>query len=89
MNVIVFYVAAVIAIITTVLVITRKNATHALLYLAVSLGLVGTQMISMGLLGEVMMRTYYESQDKRPLPFRFGYYDKKNQNHLIIMRRKK
>jgi NADH-quinone oxidoreductase subunit J len=36
-NVIVFYVAAVIAIISTVLVITRKNATHALLYLAVSL----------------------------------------------------
>jgi NADH-quinone oxidoreductase subunit J len=36
-NVIVFYVAAVIAIIATVLVITRKNATHALLYLAVSL----------------------------------------------------
>ena len=23
-------------------------------------------MLSMGLLGEVMMRTYYESQDKRP-----------------------
>jgi glycosyltransferase involved in cell wall biosynthesis len=36
------------------------------LYLSVGLGLVGTQMLSMGLLGEVMMRTYYESQDKRP-----------------------
>ena len=36
------------------------------LYLSVALGLVGTQMLSMGLLGEVMMRTYYESQDKRP-----------------------
>jgi glycosyltransferase involved in cell wall biosynthesis len=36
------------------------------LYLSVMLGLVGTQMLSMGLLGEVMMRTYYESQDKRP-----------------------
>jgi hypothetical protein len=34
-------------------------------------------------------RTEFESQDKRELPFRFGYYDKKNQNHLIIMRRKK
>jgi hypothetical protein len=34
-------------------------------------------------------RTEFESQDKRDLPFRFGYYDKKNQNHLIIMRRKK
>lgn len=39
---------------------------NPLLYLAVALGLVGTQMLSMGLLGEVMMRTYYESQDKRP-----------------------
>jgi glycosyltransferase involved in cell wall biosynthesis len=36
------------------------------LYLTVGLGLVGTQMLSMGLLGEVVMRTYYESQDKRP-----------------------
>jgi glycosyltransferase involved in cell wall biosynthesis len=36
------------------------------LYLSVMLGLVGTQMLSLGLLGEVMMRTYYESQDKRP-----------------------
>ena len=36
------------------------------LYLSVMLGLVGTQMLSMGLLGEVMMRTYFESQDKRP-----------------------
>lgn len=36
------------------------------LYLSVGLGLVGTQMLSMGLLGEVMMRTYFESQDKRP-----------------------
>jgi glycosyltransferase involved in cell wall biosynthesis len=36
------------------------------LYLSVMLGLVGMQMLSMGLLGEVMMRTYYESQDKRP-----------------------
>ncbi len=37
MNVIVFYVAAAIAILTTVLVITRKNAVQALLYLALSL----------------------------------------------------
>ena len=34
-------------------------------------------------------RTEFESQPKRELPFRFGYYDKKNANHLIIMRRKK
>jgi glycosyltransferase involved in cell wall biosynthesis len=39
---------------------------NPLLYLSVGLGLVGTQMLSMGLLGEVMVRTYYESQDKRP-----------------------
>ncbi len=37
MNVIAFYIAAAIAIITTLLVITRKNAVQALLYLAVSL----------------------------------------------------
>lgn len=37
MNVIAFYIAAAIAISTTVLVITRKNAVEALLYLAISL----------------------------------------------------
>ena len=37
MNVIAFYVAAAIAVVTTVLVITRKNAVQALLYLAISL----------------------------------------------------
>jgi len=37
MNVTVFYIAAAIAIITTCLVITRKNAVLALLYLAISL----------------------------------------------------
>ena len=31
----------------------------------------------------------FAAQEKRELGFRFGYYDKKNQNHLIIMRRKK
>jgi glycosyltransferase involved in cell wall biosynthesis len=35
-----------------------------LLMLAVLLILVGVQMIGMGLLGEMVMRTYYESQDK-------------------------
>ena len=39
---------------------------NPLLYLSIMLGLVGTQMLSLGLLGEVMMRTYFESQDKRP-----------------------
>jgi hypothetical protein len=33
-------------------------------------------------------RAEFASEPKRDLPFRFGYYDKKNQNHLIIMRRK-
>ncbi len=33
--------------------------------LAVLLILVGVQMIGMGLLGEMVMRTYYESQDKQ------------------------
>lgn len=37
MNEIAFYIAAAIAIVTTLLVITRKNAVQALLYLAVSL----------------------------------------------------
>jgi NADH-quinone oxidoreductase subunit J len=37
MNVIAFYIAAAIAIVTTLLVITRKNAVQALLYLALSL----------------------------------------------------
>jgi NADH-quinone oxidoreductase subunit J len=36
-NLIAFYIAAVIAIVATVLVITLKSAVHALLYLAVSL----------------------------------------------------
>jgi hypothetical protein len=34
-------------------------------------------------------RVEFESEPKRELPFRFGYYDKHNANHLIIMRRKK
>ncbi|HEX3765155.1 MAG TPA: hypothetical protein VHW23_40945 [Kofleriaceae bacterium] len=34
-------------------------------------------------------RVEFESEPKRDLAFRFGYYDKHNANHLIIMRRKK
>lgn len=37
MNAITFYIAAVIAVVTSLLVITRKSAVHALLYLALSL----------------------------------------------------
>lgn len=33
-------------------------------------------------------RTEFESEPTRELPFRFGYYDKKNQNHLIIIKKK-
>jgi hypothetical protein len=31
----------------------------------------------------------WNAQEKRELPFRFGYYDKKLRNHLVIMRKKK
>jgi hypothetical protein len=34
-------------------------------------------------------RVEFESEPKRDIAFRFGYYDKQNANHLIIMRRKK
>jgi hypothetical protein len=36
------------------------------LYLSIMLELVGVQLLSMGLLGEVMARTYFESQGKAP-----------------------
>lgn len=48
MNVVAFYVAAVIAVIATLLVITRKNAVQALLYLAVSLIAVAVVFYDMG-----------------------------------------
>jgi len=34
-------------------------------------------------------RTEFAEEPKRDLPFRFGYYDKKNTNHLIIISKKK
>jgi hypothetical protein len=34
-------------------------------------------------------RAEFEGEPKRELGFRFGYYDKQNANHLIIMRKKK
>jgi glycosyltransferase involved in cell wall biosynthesis len=59
---------------------------NPLLYLSVMLGLCGMQMITMGLLGEVMMRTYYESQDKRPYVVRdslnLGEADDEGRNQL-------
>jgi hypothetical protein len=33
-------------------------------------------------------RAEFKAQEKRELPFRFGYYDKNAKNHLIIMRKK-
>lgn len=43
-----FYIAAVIAILSTVMVITRKNAVHALLYLIVSLLSVAVIFFALG-----------------------------------------
>jgi hypothetical protein len=34
-------------------------------------------------------RAEFDTEPKRDLGFRFGYYDKKNANHLIIMRKKR
>src|SRR5215469_17333531 len=48
MNVIAFYIAGAIAIIATLLVVTRKNAVQALLYLAVSLIAVAVVFYDMG-----------------------------------------
>jgi glycosyltransferase involved in cell wall biosynthesis len=39
---------------------------NPLLLLSVMFTLLGVQLISTGLVGEVLMRTYFESQDKRP-----------------------
>jgi hypothetical protein len=39
---------------------------NPLLLLSVMLTLIGIQLLSTGLLGEVLARTYFESQDKRP-----------------------
>jgi hypothetical protein len=34
-------------------------------------------------------RVEFEEEPKREIRFRFGYYDRKNANHLVIMRKKK
>lgn len=46
------------------LVLGQDIGSRPLLLLAVLLIMVGVQMIAMGLLGELIVRTYYESQDK-------------------------
>ncbi len=43
---------------------------NPLLLLSVLMELAGVQLLSVGLLGEVMMRTYFESQDRRPYVMR-------------------
>ena len=48
MNLLFFYLSAVVALITTLLVITRTNAVHALLYLIVSLLAVALIFFSLG-----------------------------------------
>jgi hypothetical protein len=40
-------------------------AERPLLLFAILLVMVGVQLVTMGLLGEMVVRTYYESQDKR------------------------
>jgi len=46
------------------LVLREEIGNRPLLTLAVLMMIVGVQMISMGLLGELVVRTYHESQDK-------------------------
>ncbi len=43
---------------------------NPLLLLSVLLSLIGVQLVSVGLLGEVMIRTYFESQNKAPYQIR-------------------
>jgi len=45
-------------------VLKEDIGNRPLLTLAVLLMIVGVQMISMGLLGELVVRTYHESQNK-------------------------
>jgi glycosyltransferase involved in cell wall biosynthesis len=47
-----------------------RMSRNPLLLLSVLLTLLGIQLLSTGLLGEVMARTYFESQDKRPYSIR-------------------
>lgn len=42
----------------------RNMTRNPLLHLGIMLELVGVQLISMGLIGEVLARTYFESQEK-------------------------
>ncbi len=42
----------------------QSIGTRPMLQLAVLLVVIGVQLITMGLLGEMMTRTYFESQDK-------------------------
>lgn len=48
----------------------HSMSRNPLLLLSVLLTLVGIQLLSTGLIGEVLARTYFESQDKRPYAVR-------------------
>jgi glycosyltransferase involved in cell wall biosynthesis len=52
---------------------------NPLLLLSVLLTLVGIQLLSAGLIGEVLARTYFESQDKRPYTVRETINSQPNQ----------
>ena len=65
--------AAMLALLVTIAmkVIGGVDMTgNPLLLLSVLLTLAGVQLLSVGLLGEVMMRTYFESQHRRPYVMR-------------------
>jgi len=47
-------------------VLGEDIGTRPLLFLGILLTVVGFQLLTAGFLAELMMRTYYESQDKRP-----------------------
>lgn len=63
----------VLAFLTTVVMkygIGMGMTSNPLFLMSVMMMLVGIQLLSMGLLGEVMMRTYFESQKKAPYTVR-------------------
>ncbi|NQT90377.1 MAG: glycosyltransferase family 2 protein [Candidatus Omnitrophica bacterium] len=65
------FLAAIIGIFVIVRNIFFAGAwVSPLLFLSMFLGLVGVMFILMGLQSELIMRTYYESQDKRPFLIR-------------------
>lgn len=60
---------------------------NPLLLLSVLLTLAGVQLLSVGLLGEVMMRTYFESQHRRPYVMRESLNIDENEWEPVARRR--